>query len=104
MRILGIDLGLKRTGLALSDELGLSVSILPNLQAKSRSIAVDKLINMISERYIKIILIGQPEPRSNYSKAVAKRAEGLGFALAERIMALGLDTQVRLWDEAYSSK
>lgn len=104
MRILGIDLGLKRTGLALSDEMGLSVSILPNLQAKSREIAVEKLMALVDERKIKIILIGRPEPRSDYSKAVAKRAEGLGFALAEKIMALGLKVEIKLWDEAYSSK
>ena len=35
-RVLGIDLGLKRTGLAVSDELGLSVRPLPNLTPKSR--------------------------------------------------------------------
>jgi putative Holliday junction resolvase len=104
MRILGIDLGLKRTGLALSDEMGLSVSILPNLQASSRAMAVDKLMTMVSERSIKIILIGCPEPRSDYSKAIAKRAEGLSFALAEKIMTLGLDVEIKLWDEAYSSK
>lgn len=104
MRILGIDLGLKRTGLALSDEMGLSVSILPNLQASSRAMAVDKLISLVSERQIKIIIIGRPEPRSDYSKAVAKRAEGLSFALAEKILALGLEVEIKLWDEAYSSK
>ena len=104
MRILGIDLGLKRTGLALSDELGLCVSILPNLQAKSRSLAVDKLLKIINESSVKIIIIGRPEPRSEYSKAVAKRAEGLSFALAERILDLGLDVEIKLWDEAYSSK
>lgn len=104
MRILGIDLGLKRTGLAQSDELGISVSILPNLLAKSRAMAVDKLIDMVLENNIKKILIGRPEPRSDYSKAVAKRAEGLSFALAEKVMSLGLEVEIKLWDESYSSK
>jgi putative Holliday junction resolvase len=104
MRILGIDIGLKRTGLALSDELGLSVSLMPNLQAKSRDIAVSKLLELVKARNITTIIIGHPEPRSDYSKAVAKRAEGLSFALAEQALIMGLDLQIKLWDEAYSSK
>jgi len=104
MRILGIDLGIKRTGLALSDELGLSVNIISNLYANSRAMAVDKIIELITEHDIKVILIGRPQAITEYSKAVAKRAEGLSFALEERILALGLDVKIKLWDEAYTSK
>ena len=36
-RVLGVDLGLKRTGLAISDELGLTARALPNLTPRSRA-------------------------------------------------------------------
>jgi putative holliday junction resolvase len=76
------------------------VAILPNLQANSRKAAIDKLLLLIKNYDIKIILIGRPEARSNYSQAVIQRAEGLSSALEE----LALDIKIIFVDESYSSR
>lgn len=104
MRVLGIDLGMKRTGLAMSDELGISVGILPNLHASNRAMAVDKIMAIALEHKVAVILIGRPEPRTDHSKALVIRVDGLIFALAEKALALGLELRVLAWDESYSSK
>lgn len=104
MRVLGIDLGMKRTGLAMSDEMGLTVSILPNLHASNRATAVDKIMALVIERQVEVILIGRPEPRTDHSKAVVTRVDGLKFALAERALELGLAVKIMTWDESYTSK
>jgi putative Holliday junction resolvase len=104
MRVLGIDLGIKRTGLALSDELGLSVKLLPNLQANSRSAAVAKILAIVKDAQVKVVLIGLPETKSDHSKAVVSRAIGLESELSRLFESLGLAVQVLLRDESYSSK
>lgn len=104
MRVLGIDIGIKRTGLAVSDETGTAIRHLPNLLAHSRAAALEKIISLVKELSIKAVVIGQPEARTAGSRAINSRAEGFKLALEEQLKALGLDVQVHLWDEEYTSK
>lgn len=104
MRVLGIDLGLKRTGLALSDSLGLSVRILPNLVAKTRALMLEKLLSLVHEFDIEAIVIGKPQPLSKDSAAIAHRAEGLYVALRTLSENENIMLKVILLDEDYSSK
>lgn len=104
MKILAIDLGLKRTGLALSDEMGLSTKLLPNLNANSRVKAIEKIMTLVEEEEVKIILIGAPEGQSSYSKAVLSRAQGLKENLDIVAQTNEQDLKIILWDESYSSK
>ncbi len=104
MKVLGIDIGIKRTGLALSDEIGCSVRLLPNLVAHSRALAVEKILKLALAENVQIILIGLPEARSDYSKAVVSRVHGLEKELSELIAKNNYPMKVVLWDETYSSK
>lgn len=104
MRVLGIDIGLKRTGLAMSDELGISVSILPNLQARSRAMALEKLLSLVNEFGIKVIVIGLPQARTEHSKAVVSRVLGLEQALQTLVAEQGLALTIALVDETLTSK
>jgi putative Holliday junction resolvase len=82
-RVLGVDPGLKRTGLALSDPLGISVRALDNLQATSRQAAVDGLLALAAEHEVEAIAIGHPVmPQSEDEGPMAKRARGLAEAVA----------------------
>lgn len=104
MRALGIDIGLKRTGLALSDELGLTVRILPNLLAHSQKDAVEKILTLVRDFSVTTLVIGRPEPRTSGSIAIASRADSLKKKLDEVIVSEKLDVKVYVWDEAMSSK
>ena len=104
MKVLGIDVGIKRTGMAISDELGLSVRMLPNLVAHSRALAVEKIMNLVSSEKVELVLIGQPEGRTDYSKAVISRVMGLKEALEKYIEEHQISARVKLWDVSYSSK
>ena len=104
MRVLGIDVGLKRTGLALSDETGTAVRLLPNLHAASRQAALEKIISMVKEFDIEAVVIGMPDPRTTGSIAIARRAQGLKHALDEVIASIGLSVATYLCNEALSSK
>lgn len=105
MRVLGIDLGLKRTGLAVCDELGLTARALPNLAPKSRAQDIAFLIAQIEELDVKDVVIGLASlPRSGDPGPMGKRALGFAKALEEALAAAHLHTRVHLVDESYSSK
>ncbi|MCC7111710.1 MAG: Holliday junction resolvase RuvX [Deltaproteobacteria bacterium] len=98
-RVLGIDLGLKRTGLAVSDELGLSVRPLPNLTPQSRAEDVAFLVEQVRSLEVSDVLVGQPK-----SGAIEKRAPGFAAALQEALRQAGLGACVHLVDEDFSSR
>jgi putative Holliday junction resolvase len=104
MRVLGIDMGLKRTGLAVSDETGTAIRHLPNLLAHSRTLALEKVLSLVKELSIKAVVIGKPEVRTDGSKAISMRAEGFKSALEEAFKAEGLQVEVYLLNEEYTSK
>lgn len=104
MRVLGIDVGLKRTGVALSDETGTAIRYLPNLHANSRAQALERILSLVHEFSVQAIVIGCPKPNTAASVAIASRAEGLKTALVDLFAEHSLAVEVHLWDEAQSSK
>ncbi len=93
-RILALDLGRRRIGLAVSDELLLTAQGLPTLERTNIREDLARLTQMAAERGVTSILIGNPV-RMNGS-------EGAGSAWV-REFAEKLEKhsgfRVRLWDE-----
>ena len=105
MRVLGIDLGLKRTGLAVSDELGLSVRTLPNRVPKSRQEDIAFLLHTVRELSVSDIVIGAPLlPVSGQEGPMARRFRGFADALDVAVREEKLEVRVHRVDESYSSK
>lgn len=101
-RILGVDLGLKRTGLAVSDELLITTRALPVLTPKSRLEDINYLLKLCEELEISQILIGYPVlPQSGQEGFMAKRARGFSEALREKAPE---SIKISLIDESYTSK
>lgn len=87
LRVLGVDLGLKRTGLALSDPLGISVRALENLVPGSRAEDVEHLASLCREHEVQAVVIGWPVlPRSGDEGAWARRVRGFAEALKGRLV------------------
>ena len=93
-RILALDLGKKRIGLAISDPLGLTAQGLPNLERTNKRSDLAALAEFAREREVGEFLMGNPinmrGAEGRQSVWVREFAEAL-----ER--ATGLP--VRLWDE-----
>jgi putative holliday junction resolvase len=97
-RILAIDYGRKRIGLALSDELGLTAQPLLTLERANRRDDVRKLREICAEHHVTRILVGHPVHITGEAGEMA--AEAAQFA--ERIEKdLGIDTE--LIDERLTS-
>ena len=93
-RVLALDLGKRRIGLAISDELGITAQGLETLQRTTIRADLARLARLAEERNVSLILMGHPlhmsgreSPQADYTREFAARLEG----------ATGLPT--KFWDE-----
>jgi putative holliday junction resolvase len=94
MRILALDLGKRRIGLALSDELGITAQGLPTIQRKNNRTDLAALAGIVREKAVDLILIGNPLHMSGDVGVQAENAR----QFAEMVTRYtGKPTQ--LWDE-----
>jgi putative holliday junction resolvase len=94
MRTLALDLGRRRIGLAISDELGITAQGLPTIQRKNNRTDLAELARIVRERAVELILIGNPLHMSGDAGTQAENARLFGEMVTQR-----LGKQVRLWDE-----
>ncbi|MCA9379995.1 Holliday junction resolvase RuvX [Candidatus Dojkabacteria bacterium] len=99
MKILSIDHGNKRIGIAISDELGISAKAHPTIQVNNEDFAIKQILKLLDEHNCDSILIGIPtgfEGKDSSQTLVVK----------DFISKLRSKTQVPIieWDETYSSK
>ncbi len=97
-RILALDLGKRRIGLAISDPLRITAQGLPNLVRTRIRDDLDALETMIREREVGMILLGNPinmrGTEGRQSVWVREFAEALGKRT---------HVPVKLWDERLTS-
>ena len=94
MRIIGIDYGDTRIGVALSDPMGMIAGGVGNIINRGEERAADELARFIKEQKVSKIVLGFPK---NMNGTVGARGEK-SIAFANKLSRLtGLD--VVLWDE-----
>lgn len=93
-RILALDLGKKRIGLALSDPLGITAQGLPTLERINIREDMAALARLVSEREVTLLLMGNPIHMSGQEG----RQAAYVHEFAERLAGV---TQIPLkyWDE-----
>lgn len=75
MRILGIDMGDRRIGLALSDPLGYTAQGLKTIQINNPDEVCDKLIAVINEKKVERIVFGLPKNMNGSMGPQAKKVQ-----------------------------
>ena len=93
-RILALDLGKRRIGLAISDPLGITAQGLPNLERTRKRADLDALAALAAERSVTLILLGNPLHMSGDAGRQSEWVQEFATALTTRT---GLP--VKLWDE-----
>jgi putative Holliday junction resolvase len=99
MRILAVDPGEKRIGLALSDPTGTLASPLTILKHVSRVIDAALIAQIAVENQAECILIGQALGADNQPTFQSRRAARLAKVIRQQT-----DLTVLLWDETGSSQ
>ena len=98
MRFLGLDIGSKRIGLALSDELGITAQGLPTLNRTTPGNDIRKLLEIVSQHKVEKIVIGLPK---NMNGTLGKSAEQVLAFIQE--MKVKTAIPVDVWDERLST-
>ncbi len=97
-RILALDWGKSRIGLAISDELGITVRTLPTLERRNRASDLEALSSILSSNQVTRLVVGLPLHLSGAASKSASQAEQLGRTMANRT-----GVELVLWDERLSS-
>lgn len=98
MRILAIDHGSKRMGLALTDELGLIAQPLEFIPAEPLEVFFGRLRDMVQAKSVGLVVVGMPRNMDgSYGPAAALVREFIE-RLKEQIRV-----PVRTWDERLTS-
>src|SRR5947209_4368491 len=93
-RILALDLGKRRIGLAISDELGITAQGLETFQRVRVRDDVAKLAQLVRDKNVSLILMGNPVHMSGLEGRQSDYARDFGERL---LQATGV--AVKLWDE-----
>jgi putative Holliday junction resolvase len=98
MRVLAIDHGTKRMGIALSDPSGIIAQPLEFIPAEPFAPFLERLKQLLREREVELIIIGMPRNMDgSYGPAAAKVQEFVAV-LKENIII-----PIRTWDERLTS-
>ena len=98
MRILGLDYGEARIGVAVSDELGMLATPLETISEKDRAAQLEKTARVARENNVGKIVVGYPKRMDGSIGHRAEYTEEFAKDLSEM---LGIDYV--LWDERLSS-
>jgi putative holliday junction resolvase len=98
MRILGLDYGTKRIGIAISDELKMIAQPLEFIPAEPFADALNRLKEILREKEVELIVIGMPRNMDGSYGPAALKVQEFTAALKG-----ALTTPMRFWDERLTS-
>jgi len=98
MRILGLDPGERRVGIAVSDPTGTLARPLRALERRSREEDFDAIADLVVEHDVGLVVVGRPlsldGTEGPQARRVARYAEALAAHLPVRVVS---------WDERFST-
>lgn len=97
-RILGLDVGARRIGIAVSDPLGITAQGLDTLQRRNKRSDLEQLGRVIREHLVQEIVVGLPLRMSGAEGTQAEKMQGFAEELRRRFRL-----PVHLWDERLTS-
>ena len=97
-RVLGLDWGGKKVGLAISDPLGLTAQGLPTLVRRNKQEDFNFLKMLARKHRISLIILGNPLNMNGVEGTQAEKIRSLAKELEHQ-----LNIEVRLWDERLTS-
>jgi putative Holliday junction resolvase len=98
MRILALDHGTVRVGVALSDELKIIATPLEYIPAEPFADCLARLKQILAEKEVEQIVMGMPRNMDGSYGPAAEKVRAFVAALQAQI-----PTPIRLWDERLSS-
>ncbi len=99
MRIMALDVGERRTGVALSDALGWLATPLAVLKSSSREAELAAILELVQSRRVEQLVIGYPRSLDGSIGPQAQRVDKFVQQLRNHLP----DVPIVLWDERLST-
>jgi putative holliday junction resolvase len=97
-RILSIDFGLKRIGLAMCDPFQIVASTLKTLANNNLNSVVAELCEIIKDNAVKAVVVGHPLHMTGDAGEMVEKVKGFMLQLDAAV-----DTKIFLWDERWTT-
>ena len=96
--ILGLDIGDARTGVAISDELGIAAHPLCTIQRKSRKAVLAELQELVTAHKVERIVVGLPLQLNGEEGVQARKVKQFAERLEQQI-----NLPIVFWDESFTT-
>jgi len=94
-RIIGIDYGMKRTGIAITDELQIAVHPYKTVPSKD---LMEILLNYLNEEEVELIVFGYPTHSDGTPTHLTKKINQICLELQKKV-----EIEIKFQDEAFTS-
>ncbi|NQU74373.1 MAG: Holliday junction resolvase RuvX [Candidatus Omnitrophica bacterium] len=98
MRILGLDIGRKRIGLAMSDPMTIIAQGIKTIEVKDEANAISQIDDFVKENSVEEMVVGLPLNMNGSESAMTKEVVKFAEKLKEKI-----GIPMRMWDERLTS-
>ena len=96
--ILSLDIGDARTGVAISDELGIAAHPLCTIQRKSRKAVLAELQELVTAHKVERIVVGLPLQLDGETGAQARKVKRFAEKLEQQV-----NLPIVFWDESFTT-
>jgi putative Holliday junction resolvase len=105
MRSLGLDVGEKRTGVAISDPQGILATPLTVLASEDEDALIDEILKLVEQHKAERIVVGLPRRLNGELGIQANKVSVFADKLSLRAKQSNLNQlDIQLWDERLSTK
>jgi len=98
MRVLGLDIGDRRIGVAMSDPIGILASPLTQINRTGTEVAIEAILKIIRQYEVERIIAGLPYSIDGSKGPQVQKVESFLKKLSKR-----LDIPIETWDESYTT-
>jgi putative Holliday junction resolvase len=102
-RVLALDVGERRVGIAISDETQTLARSLTVLQRRSKTEDFEALIRLVQEQDVAVIVVGLPLLLDGTEGPQARRIRCYAEALTAALVAQNLKVTIAFFDESHST-
>jgi putative holliday junction resolvase len=104
MKLLALDIGDRRVGVAVSDAMGLIATPLTVVRRTSKARDFERIAQLAREQGAEALLIGHPVNEDGSAGPQAQRVERYATAMQGALESEGLALPLILWDERMSTQ
>jgi len=104
MRVMALDVGFKRIGVALSDPLGLTAYPHKIISRKTNRETFEELLRIIEDKSVEKVVIGVPVNRQGEVTKIGEKIKKFAGKFEEFLKERGKNIELLFWDEAFTTQ